>query len=617
MEDIDNICRLLRYYILASTSKAGSGHVTSALSAVELMAVLFYKHFRFDLDDPKFVGNDRLIFSKGHASPLFYALYACAGKISEKEILNLRSFDSVLEGHPTKRFKYTEVPTGSLGQGLSAGVGMALSAKMDNLDFVTHVLLGDGEIAEGQVWEALNIASYYKLNNLLGIIDVNRLGQSGATITANDLRKIEDRVKAFGWRTYLISNGHNPEEIDTAFRFVLSELPKGDSPFMIIAKTTKGKGVSFLEDKEGWHGRALDAGQLKYALKELGKVDKTLRMKPKKPQLITNVQNPVLKKETKHDITNYRIDDLIATREAYGNALVQLGEMHRDVVSLDGDVNNSTFASLFKGKHPDRFFEMFIAEQNMVSCALGMSERGKVPFVSTFAAFFTRAFDQIRMASLSGNHMILCGSHAGVSVGQDGPSQMGLEDMAFFRSQFAVVFYPSDAVSSHKLTKLAYEKEGLVYIRTTRPKIAVLYKNTETFALGGSKVLKESDNDKIMVIACGITVHETLKAYEDLKKEGISIRVIDAYCIKPIDKAVIIKASKETKAIITVEDHYISGGLGDAVLEVLAEKKVVPVYKLAVTKIPKSGDPEELLGYEGISAKCIADKVRQIVKNEK
>lgn len=621
MVSIENISKLLRYHILISTTEAGSGHVTSSLSSVELMASLFFKYFKFDLEDPKYINNDRLIFSKGHASPLFYALFAGCGKISEEELMHLRKFDSVLEGHPTKRFKYTEVPTGSLGQGLSAGVGMALSAKLDKLSYHTYVLLGDGEMAEGQIWEALEIASHYKLNNLIGIVDVNRLGQTGETLLGHNLVALENRIKSFGWRTYIVNNGHDPDEIDRAYRFILSELPKAGSPYMLIAKTIKGKGVSFLEDKDGWHGKALSGEECKEALLELGGVDISIRGEVKKPESANQKlksQNSKIQFKTQNSIQNsnpkYKLGDLVATREAYGQALVELGKLH-DIVVMDGDLSNSTFAELFKKEIPERYFEMYIAEQNMVGVGLGLSERGKIPYLSTYGSFFTRTFDQIRMANLGGNNIILCGSHAGVLTGQDGPSQMGLEDMSFLRSlPDTTVLYPSDAVSTYKLTILSYFLEGIIYIKTMRSKTPVIYKNDEEFKVGGSKILRESEDDFVTVISSGDTLHESIKAHDEFSKEGINIRVIDAYCIKPIDKKAIIKAAKETKAVISVEDHYITGGLGDAVLEALAEIKDVPVYKMGVTKIPKSGKPDELLEYEGINAECIVRKIREVLE---
>ena len=630
MDELQNVCKQLRYYILTSTTKAGSGHVTSSLSAVEIMATLFYKYFRFDLENPDNINNDRLIFSKGHASPLFYALYGGAGKLTEKEMLNLRQFDSVLEGHPTKRFKYTEVPTGSLGQGLSVGVGMAITAKMDKLDFLTYVLLGDGEMAEGQIWEALEIASHYKLNNLVGIIDVNRLGQAGQTLLGHDLITLEDRINSFGWRTYVISDGHNLEDVNKAYEFVLSELPKADTPYMILAKTIKGKGVSFLEGKVEWHGRSLDEEQLTEALDELGSVDKTIRAEVRKTERVNSkleILNP--KQSSNNNITNSKqksfsiphtpypvphIGDSVATREAYGQALVELGRMYEDIVVMDGDMGNSTFSYKFKEKFPERYFEMFIAEQNMASVALGMSERGKLPFISTFASFWTRALDQIRMLHYSGNRIAIIGSHYEVSIGQDGPSQMGLEDISMFRTlPNTTVFCPSDAVSCQEITKLMHDNDGLNYMRITRYKTPVIYDNDEEFKVGGSITFRDSKDDLVTLVCTGEMVHEGLKAYEELKKEGINIRIIDAYCVKPIDKKTILRAAKETKAIITVEDHYITGGLGDAVLEVLAENRSVPVYKMGVSKTPKSGKPKELLEYEEISARYIISKVKSVI----
>lgn len=614
MQDLKNACRRLRYLILNSTTKAGSGHVTSSLSAVELMAVLFYRHFRFDLDNPKFPENDRLIFSKGHASPLFYSLYELAGKVSEKEMMTLRQLDSPLEGHPTKRFKYTEVPTGSLGQGLSVGVGMALSAKMDKRNFLTYVLLGDGEMAEGQIWEALEIASHYKLNNLVAVVDVNRLGQTGQTLLGHDITSLENRIKSFGWRTYVINDGHDVEAVDQAYNYVLQELPKADTPFMILAKTIKGKGVSFLEDKEGWHGRALSEDELSRALNEIGDIQKDLKINIKLPVTeMTKMVSPKRKSKNTSEL-RYEVGELFPTREAWGRALQSLGSIHPEVVVMDGDMSNSTNSDMFGEKFPERYFEMFIAEQNMASVALGLSERGKVPFISTFSSFWTRAYDQMRMIHYSGNHIVVCGSHYGVSIGQDGPSQMGLEDITMFRTlPESTVFCPSDAVSCREITKLAYKNKGLNYIRITRYKTPVIYNHNEKFEVGGSHTLKQSDNDSVTIIATGDTVYEGMKAYEQLAKEGISTRLIDAYCIKPIDAAIVKKAANETKAIITVEDHYLSGGLGDAVLDILATVSHVPVYKLGVTKIPKSGRAEELLAYEEISFLDIAKKVREIL----
>lgn len=606
---LENISKLLQYYILVSTTKAGSGHVTSSLSAVDLMTVLFFDKFRFDWKKPNFINNDRLIFSKGHAAPLFYALWAVAGAIKKSELLTLRKFGSRLEGHPTIAFPFTEAGTGSLGQGLSIGLGMALNAKLEKLSYQTHVLMGDGEMAEGQIWEAMQLASYYKLDNLWAIVDVNRLGQSGETIIGHDLNKYAERCRAFGWEV-LVIDGHDFLEIDKALKILRLFGAAGsaqlttsqDKPKMILARTFKGKYVSFLENKENWHGKPLNESDLKKALKEIGKVDQKLIQKLKLPEKVKILhQKKIYRSPTSID---YKLGEEIATRKAYGDSLVKLGEANLNVVVLDGDTKNSTYSEFFKNKFPERFFEMFIAEQNMVGVAIGLSRRGKIPFVSTFAAFFTRAFDQIRMANYSNANIKFVGSHAGVSIGQDGVSQMGLEDLAMFRSILgSVVFYPSDAVSTEKLVKLMAEYFGIAYLRTTRAAMPMIYDKKENFTIGGSKVLRQSKKDVATIVAAGITLFEALKAYEELKKKNIFVRVIDLYSIKPVDKKTLLKAAKETGRIITVEDHYAEGGLGSAVLEALEGK--FPVEVMAVKKMPKSGSPQELLDYEEISAKAI------------
>jgi transketolase len=614
--ELEKLAKLIRYYILFSTTNAGSGHVTSSLSAVEAMTVLFFKYFRYDLDNPDSHLNDHLIFSKGHASPLFYSLFAAAGRLDLKDLETYRGFNSMLEGHPTLRFAYTEAPTGSLGQGLSIGLGIALSAKyLDKHPCKVYVLLGDGEMAEGQIWEALQISSHYKLNNLIAVADINKLGQSGETILGHDILSLESRIKSLGWRTYVVENGHNLEQLDKAYQEATRWSNEGDAPVMILTKTTKGKGVSFLEGKGGWHGKALDEDDLSKALEEIGDVDTSLVGNIVKPEW-GEIEHPEFVTADEVAFTNYPKEEKVATRKAYGNGLVRLGKKYSDVISMDADVKNSTFAEYFAQEFPERYFEMFIAEQNMVGAALGLSRKGKVPFVSTFAAFLTRAYDQIRMARLSEVHIVFCGSHAGVSIGQDGSSQMGLEDIAMMRTGLnTTVFYPSDAISTEKIMEIAYKEKGIVYIRTTRADTSILYSLKENFEIGGSKVLKESNDDSATVFAAGITLHEALKAYEELKKEGINLRVVDLYSIKPIDEKTILKAAKETKTIVTVEDHYKEGGVGDAVLEVLAEKGLnVPFYKLAVDKMPMSGKPEELLEYEGIDAGAIVKKVREVIK---
>ncbi|ODA44501.1 Transketolase [Thermodesulfovibrio sp. N1] len=603
MKHLEEIAKLLRYYILSSTTQAGSGHPTTCLSAVELMAsLLFGGFFHFDADDPQNPNNDRLIFSKGHAAPLLYSLWTVAGKLTEDELLTLRKFGSPLEGHPVRTFPYSEAATGSLGQGLSIGVGMAINGKyIDRLPYHVFVLLGDSEMTEGSVWEAIQIADYYKLDNLIGIVDVNRLGQRGETMYGWNLSAYEKRISSFGWKTICI-DGHNFNEIFKAYEEALSS----NVPSMIIAKTVKGKGISFLEDKEGRHGVALTKEEFNQALRELGEIKK-FSVPLKKPEPLT--PNPEFL-QTKEFIKNYSIGDKVATRRAYGEALVKIFPEFSNIVVLDAEVSNSTYAEIFKNHYPERFFECFVAEQNMVGMAVGLSLRGKIPFVSTFAAFLTRAFDQIRMAQYSDVNIKFVGSHAGVSIGQDGASQMGLEDIAMMRSILnSVVLYPSDAVSTEKLVREAANYNGIVYIRTTRAATPVIYNENEDFPIGGAKVLKASDKDLFTVIGAGITLHEALKAYEELKNKGIYIRVIDLYSVKPLNTELLKQASSETDAIITVEDHYPAGGISEAVKGEVGSEKI---YSLSCKKIPKSGNPEELLDYEEISARAIVNKVLEL-----
>jgi transketolase len=642
MERVEKLAKLIRYWILVSTTTAGSGHPTSSLSATDLMAVLFFSNiFRYDIKNPGFENNDRLIFSKGHASPLFYALWAVAGGISKDELMTLRKFKSRLEGHPTMEFPFTEVPTGSLGQGLSVGVGMALSAKKNALTYKTYVLLGDGEMSEGSNYEALQIAAYYKLENLIGIIDVNRLGQRGETMYGYDLNTYKQRISAFGWETITI-DGHDFTQITEAYQKALNAQGR---PIMIIAKTIKGKGVSFFEDKEGWHGKVLSQPELEKALKEIGNIDIDLQGSLREPEkdkeqmangkwLMANSNNNVIlgsgatpesRSWTSPDLIGASQDDKkqtsmtysknipVATRRAYGKALVRLIPHNPKIVVLDAEVSNSTYTDMVKKEFPNNFYEMFIAEQNMCGVALGLARSGAIPFVSTFAAFFTRAFDQIRMTGLAKAHVVYCGSHAGVSIGEDGASQMGLEDIAMFRTVWgSTVLYPSDAVSAEKLVELSINLDGLVYIRTTRMETPVLYDQSEEFKVGGSKRHKlkvQNAKFKIVIIAAGITVHEALKAQILLENENVEIVVIDSYSIKPIDSETIIQESKEALAIIVVEDHYAEGGLADAVRSVIN----INIISLAVRKMPKSGKPEELLDYEEISARTIVNKIKTLI----
>ncbi len=605
IDTVTKLCALMRHWILRSTSNAGSGHPTSSLSATELMAgLLFGGTFRYDVENPKHPNNDRLIFSKGHASPLFYSLWLAAGQVTGKEIMTYRVFQSVFEGHPTPRFRFTEAATGSLGQGLSIGVGIAMAAKyLDKLPYRAYVLLGDSEMAEGSQWEAIQVAAHYELNNLVGILDVNRLGQRGETMYGWDTDAYRLRIEAFGWETISI-DGHDLPQVIDAYR----QAAEAKRPTMIIARTIKGKGVSFVENKDGWHGKALDEDQLKRALKEIGDVDAGLRGSIEKPQ----DQAPQVPEAGHAGHLAYKKGDLIATRDAYGKGLQRIYPAYPRIVSLDGEVSNSTRAEMFKDAHPDRFFEMYIAEQNMACVALGMATRGAIPFASSFAAFLTRAFDQIRMSQYSRANLKFVGSHAGVSIGQDGPSQMALEDIAMFRSLAeSVVLHPSDAVSADKLIEQAARYEGIVYLRTARNKTPVIYDNDEEFPIGGSKVLRRGDKDRATLVAAGVTVHEALAAYEELSRSDIPVRVIDLYSIKPLDEGTLQAAARETGHIITVEDHYAAGGVGEAVAAALGREKA-QVEIMAVRRLPLSGKPQELLDYVGISRKAIVEKVMSL-----
>lgn len=606
---LETIARLVRYYILVSTTEAGSGHPTSSMSAADLMTALYFKHLRFDGQHPRDSSNDRVIFSKGHAAPLLYALCTVAGWLDEKGekgLMSLRKLGSPIQGHPTPVFPYAEAATGSLGQGLSVGVGMALHAKRQGLDYRTYVLLGDGEMAEGQVWEAIQLAAYHHLSDLVGIIDVNRLGQSQETMYGHDIEAYASRVRSFGWNVLTV-NGHDMTQVDLAFETAQTS----DKPTMIVAKTLKGRGISFLENKEGWHGKALPKPDLEKALKELGIVDTSLRppvKTPEKRDIKTGKAEPL------PEPTYYKVGDRIATRKAYGEVLASLISKYPQIFCLDAEVKNSTFAEIVAQKYPDHYAEMFIAEQNMVGVGVGLAQRGRAVFLSTFAAFLTRAYDQIRMAVVTGADLRCVGSHVGVSIGEDGPSQMGLEDIAMFRSLHgSTVFYPADAVATRALVETMIHTPGISYLRTSRPATPVIYAAEEKFLRGGSKTIRSSSQDRVTVVAAGVTLYEAFQAYEILQKEGIFIRVIDAYSVKPIDQMTLLKASRETKALIVVEDHWAEGGLGDAVLESLAEHPSVPIYKIAVRELPGSGKPEELVDVAGLSARSIVINIKRIL----
>jgi len=610
MTDPRELAAQLRVDSIRCTTAAGSGHPTSSMSAADLMAVLMTKYLRYDWANPHKPQNDRLIFSKGHACPLLYAMFKAAGAIDEKELLSLRKFGSRLQGHPNPRvLPYVDVATGSLGQGLPIGVGMALNGKyLDKLPYRVWVVLGDSEMAEGSVWEAFDKASYYKLNNLIGILDMNRLGQRGETDLGWNSAAYAARARAFGWHAIEI-DGHNLDAIDRAYAEALNQK---EQPSCIIAKTEKGHGFSQVANKDGWHGKALPPDMEKAALQELGGV-RRLTVSTPKPE---EKQPAPLPKPQPLKLPTYEVGKKEATRKAYGDALVALGAARGDVVALDGEVSNSTHADEFKKAYPERFFEMFIAEQQLLGAAVGLSVLGKRAFASTFAAFFTRAYDQIRMASISNACIHLSGSHAGVSIGEDGPSQMALEDLAMMRAVCdSTVLYPCDANQTAQLLAHMVDLKGISYLRTTREKTPILYPPGEKFPVGGSKVVKQSGQDKVAVVAAGITLHESLKAHDTLKGEGVVVSVIDAYSVKPMDRKTLVQAAKDTGGkIVVVEDHWIEGGLGDAVLEAYAAEGALPrVVKLGVREMPGSGTPAELLNAAGIDAAHIVKAVKSLL----
>ncbi len=599
----------LRVDSIRCSTAAGSGHPTSSLSAADLMAVLISRYLQYDGQEPHNPNNDRLIFSKGHASPLLYAIYKAVGVIGDEELLTFRKFGSRLQGHPNPRvLPWVEAATGSLGQGIGIGVGMALNGKyLDELPYRTWVLLGDSEMAEGSVWEAFDKASYYKLNHLIAIIDMNRLGQRGETELGWDSAAYANRARAFGWNTVEL-DGHDLPAIDLAFAEAIAQQ---DMPTCLIAKTIKGRGVKSLENVNGWHGKALPPDEAKAAIAELGG-ERQIRVSVALPERREPART-VAEKPLKLPV--YKAGAKEATRKAYGDALVALGASLSDMVVLDGEVSNSTHSDEFQKAFPNRFFEMFIAEQQLIASTVGLGLRGKKAFASTFAAFLTRAYDQIRMAAISDANIRLCGSHAGVSIGEDGPSQMALEDLTMMRAVFgSTVLYPCDANQTARLVELMAETRGISYLRTTRAKTEIIYDEHEPFEVGGSKVLRRSEHDDVAVVAAGITVHEALKAYEQLAAEGIRLRIIDAYSVKPIDRETLLQADRDTGGrLLVVEDHWVEGGLGAAVMEAFAagesaaDSSPQPVIvQLAVRQMPGSGTPEELLAAAGIDAEHIA-----------
>jgi transketolase len=599
------LAQQLRVDSIRASTPPKSGHPTSSMSAAELMAVLTSKYFRYDFDRPRHPGNDHLIFSKGHASPLLYSMYKACGAISDEELLTFRSLGSRLEGHPTPVLPWVDVATGSLGQGLPIGVGVALATRLEQSPARVWVLCGDSEMAEGSMWEAFEHAAFYKLDKLIAIIDVNRLGQRGQTMHGWDLSSYVRRAEAFGWAAIEI-DGHDVAAVDRAYEEALSMRGR---PTVIVARTIKGKGVKAVENQENWHGKPLADPEA--AIAELGgqrniTVD-VHKPPPFEPRRIENV-SPAL--------PLYDLGEQVATRKAYGDALVALGKADDAIVALDGEVSNSTFADEFAKKFPERYFEMFIAEQQLVAAAVGMQVRRWKPFASTFAAFFTRAYDFIRMAAISRATIKLCGSHAGVSIGEDGPSQMALEDIGAFRAiHGSTVLYPSDANQTAKLVAAMVDREGISFLRTTRAATPVIYDADEAFPIGGSKVVRSSAHDDVTIIGAGITLHEAMKAADALAEEGINARVIDLYSVKPIDRAALQAAAKATHGrIVTVEDHWAEGGIGEAVLSALDDADERPhVSIVAVREMPSSGKPMELLAAAGIDAEHIIEAVRELV----
>ncbi len=601
------LAQQLRVDSIRCSTEAGSGHPTSSLSAADLMAVLLASHLRYDFRNPKDAHNDHLIFSKGHASPLLYSLFKAAGAISDAELMTFRKFGSRIEGHPAPVLPWVEVATGSLGQGLAIGVGMALAGKyLDQLPYRVWVLVGDSETAEGSVWEAVEHAAYYKLDNLTCVLDMNRLGQRGQTMWGWNARTYADRARAFGWHAIEI-DGHDVEQIDAAYAQAQAHTA---APTLIVARTIKGKGVRLVENQEGWHGRALSRGQATQAIAELGG-ERHLTVQVRAPDALAPAPRP---SPAPVQLPSYKLGDAVATRRAYGDALKAVGAARGDVVVLDGEVSNSTFAEVFAKAYPERYFEMYIAEQQMMAAAVGLQARGWVPFVSTFAAFLTRAYDFIRMATISRANIKLCGSHAGVSIGQDGPSQMGLEDLAMMRAVAgSTVLYPCDPNQTASLVAQMVDRPGIVYLRTTRENTPVIYSPEQRFPIGGSVVVRRSDRDQATIAAAGITLHEALKAHAQLTQAGIPVRVIDAYSVKPIDAATLRSAAEETGALVVVEDHWAEGGLADAVRAALAESgPLARVISLAVRQMPGSGTPEQLLDAAGISAQRIVEAVRVV-----
>jgi transketolase len=599
---VHELAQQLRVDSVRAAAAANSGHPTSSMSAADLMAVLFSKYLRYDFDAPNNPANDHLVFSKGHASPLLYSLYKAAGAIDDKELLTFREFGSRLQGHPTPELPWVDVATGSLGQGLPISVGIALAAdRLEHSDLRVWVLCGDSELAEGSMWEAFEHAGFAKLDNLIAVVDVNRLGQRGQTMHGWETASLAAQARACGWDVQEI-DGHDLEAIDAAY----GRAQEANCPAVIFARTKKGSGVAAVEDKENQHGKPLADPEA--AVEELGGI-RSLSVavsSPPEPKSFEIARTPV-------ERPVYEVGEKVATRAAYGDALAWIGSVDEKVVALDGEVGNSTYAEHFAAKHPDRFFEMYIAEQQMIAAAVGMQTRGWKPFASSFGAFLSRAYDFIRMAAISDADLKLCGSHVGVSIGPDGPSQMALEDIASLRAVFgSVVLYPSDANQAVQLLDAMREHRGVSYLRTTREATPVLYAADESFEIGGSHTVRSSEDDAVTLIGAGITLRECLTAADQLSERGIVARVIDLYSVKPVDEATVLKAAEETGALVTVEDHWPEGGIGETVAGVLAEAGTsTRLTRLAVTGRPGSGPPEALLAAAGIDAAHIVAAAEQ------
>lgn len=616
LQSLKDIANKLRIDSINATQASNSGHPTSCCSAAEVMSVLFFHAMRYSSENPRDPASDRFVLSKGHAAPILYAAWAEAGNFPVEDLVNLRKLDSDLEGHPTPKLAFVDVATGSLGQGLSCAAGMAYTGKhFDKSDYRVYCLIGDGESAEGSIWEALSFSSFYKLDNLVAIFDINRLGQSEEAMLQHDMDTYEARLKAFGWNTYVV-DGHDVEALCKTLHVATTVK---DKPTCILAKTFKGKGCPGIENEMNWHGKPLSA-KAEETLKVIKEQMSNQGNWGLRPQPITTTVPAVDLTNIKlSEPPNYKIGQQVATRLAYGTALAKIGTNNPRVIALDGDTKNSTFADKFKKEHPDRYIECYIAEQNLVGVAIGCGTRGRtVPFCSTFAAFFSRAFDQIRMGAISQTNVNFAGSHAGISIGEDGPSQMALEDLAMFRSiPGSTVFYPSDAVSCERAVELAANTPGICFIRTSRPNIATIYENDEKFEIGKAKVVKQSNDDQVTVVGCCVTLVEALRAADKLAADGVNIRVVDPFTLKPLDKETIMAAATATGGrIITVEDHYEAGGLGETVAGALSDCRDISIKRLAVQKVPRSGKPAELMEMFGISANCIVKAVNSMLSQQ-